>query len=242
MDEKVGEISNCPPSQNSENIRVLIISLHADPAQPSGAGEGGGTHAYVRELLRDSALNQRQCTVVTRHADPNLSAHQTLSDFTQIYRIKIGDIAPLDKKALNSLHDTTMSQILRVWEKLPNTPTVVHGVYWNSGRVAMDLSRMFSIPHLQTVISNGHRRYRTGYHDDEKNRIEMEQNVYTNANLIFCICEQEKEDLINFYHIKPEKIVVVGRPVPRVFSAPSHSVDGTPRTEIVELSGNNNAS
>lgn len=208
---------------------VLIISLHADPVQSSGSGEGGGTHAYIREILRSLALKCRHAAVVTRHADQNLPTSQRLSDYTVIHRIKLGDIAPIDKRLLNSFHDRTIKLIADIIKDQKWPIHVLHGVYWNSGRAAMDLSRQLGIPFVQTVISNGKRRLQQGYLDNADGRIEIETELYRAAAAIFCISREERNDLIDLYGVGSDKLHVIGRPVPLPFRYPAHDDCGIPR-------------
>ena len=52
---------------------TVIISLHADPSTPSGVGEGGGTHAYIRELMSGLALRGISSAFITRSSSSSLS-------------------------------------------------------------------------------------------------------------------------------------------------------------------------
>jgi len=225
------------PVPQNEPANALIISLHADPVQPSGCIEGGGTHAYVREMLRGLAYKCRYASVVTRHADPNLPADQRLSDFTAIHRIQLGEIAPIDKRFLNTFHDRTVKLIAEIIHNQKWPIHILHGVYWNSGRAAMDLSCQFGIPFVQTVISNGRRRLQQGYLDNADSRIEIETELYRAAAAIFCISSEERNDLIHLYGVDPDKLHVVGRPVPLPFRYPAQGNDGTPRYVDLELEG-----
>lgn len=228
---KRGEIDSIAPANTT------IISIHADPVQPSGAGEAGGTHAYVRELLRGLAHECRYATVVTRQADPQLPAIQRLSDFTSIHRIRLGAPAPIDKRLLNSLHDETVEGIKDVIKRQSWPTNVLHGVYWNSGRAAMDLSNQLGIPFVQTVISNGKRRLKEGYLDNADNRIEIEMDIFHAATAVFCISNEERDDLAHLYGVDTSKLYVVGRPVPFSFRHPAQGSFGIPRSLHLDFDG-----
>ncbi|WP_234571114.1 glycosyltransferase [Rhodohalobacter sp. 614A] len=208
---------------------VLIISLHADPIEPSGSGEGGGTHSYIRELLRRLAYESRYASVVTRHIDIKLPVFQRLSDYTSIYRIKLGKIEPMDKRFLNKYHDLSVQLIKEIIKELHWKVNILQGVYWYSGYTAMTLSKELSIPFVQTVISNGKRKRSEGCLDDDTERILVEKEIYDNASAIFCISGEEKKDLRELYKIDSSKLVVVGRPVPLPFLEYIYNSDKTPR-------------
>ena len=204
---------------------VHIISLHADPASPSGTGGAGGTHAYLRELL--TLLPQRgwSCCVVTRRTSAALPAQQVISAKAEIVRVTIGPLAPIDKALLDGLHDESVAQISAVFDSRPR-PTLLHSVYWNSGRVALDLSRRFGIPYVHTVISNGVRRGLTET-DASDRRVAVERAVFLGAARIFSISREERDDLVASYGINPTQIVVIGRPVSVAFRYPAHDQTGS---------------
>lgn len=210
----------------------LIITLHADPAEPSGVSGGGGTHAYVRELMREAAVNRRNCIVVTRRFAENLPQVQRISDYCTLFRITIGENAPMDKRRLNSFHDSTVAAISDVIASQENIPDIIHSVYWNSGRAAHDLSRKLGIPYVHTVISNGKRRLLQNANDNADDRLDVEQLVYDNATAIFSISDQEKRDLVDLYSVSAKKIFIVGRPVADCFINPPQNSFGEARSEL----------
>jgi glycosyltransferase involved in cell wall biosynthesis len=215
--------------EGSSRFRVHVVSLHADPATAAGAAGGGGTHSYLRELLTALPRRGRSITVITRRTTPLLAEHQPLSRFAEVRRVQIGTLAPVDKRLLDSMHalsvDAVRSAILAGGAPVP----VLHSVYWNSGRVAMELSRELGIRFVHTVISNGRRRTHAGAEENGARRIEVEQEVFDAAFRIFCICPAERDDLVELYGVDSTKIVVVGRPVSVEFLVPPHDELGNPQ-------------
>lgn len=214
---------------------VLLISLHADPFSPSGVGGGGGTHAYLRELMKEFALAGRSCALITRRADPESDVEQALTRSIRLFRIDIGPPGPLDKRQLNDFHHEAMAEARRVLGYLPARPSVLHSVYWNSGRLALDLSRETGIPYVHTVISNGIRRQLEGAGDQPSEREHIEREVFDRARAILSVSGEEKIDLIEHYGIDAAKIFVVGRPVDNSFLKPAHDDSGQPRPIRLEL-------
>ena len=214
---------------------VLLISLHADPFGPSGVGDGGGTHAYLRELIKELALAGRPCALITRRADPTSDAVEILNRRIRLFRIDTGPPGPLDKRRLNEFHDESMREARRIFTKLPTRPGVLHSVYWNSGRLALDLSKETGIPYVHTVISNGVRRRLEGAHDQPPERERIEREVFSRAWTIFSVSGEEKADLVNHYGVDANSIRVVGRPVDASFLEPAHDQCGQPRLIRFEL-------
>ena len=208
---------------------IVLISLHADPSTPPGAQEGGGTHSYLRELLAGFALKARRCTLVTRRTSPQSAEVEKITEDIKVVRIPSGPLRPIDKKLLNQYHEQSLKQTRRIAESLNDSEVVLHSVYWNSGRVAMELSEELSIPYVHTVISNGLRREREGAPSNAPHRIDFEHRIFAKAALIFCVSEEERDDLIELYGIAPERLIVIGRPVSSVFRRPAHDSMGVPR-------------
>jgi len=205
---------------------LVLISLHADPATPSGAGEGGGTHAYVRELIMGLLQSQWRLTVITRWADTGLPQRERLTDDSLIVRLQIGPVVPIDKRLLNDLHSVTVYQALKVLngERID----VIHSIYWNSGRLAQELAKNIHRPFVHTVISNGWRRWQEGARDQPPARIDVERLVFASAFGIFCVSYEERRDLIEHYAVSPNKVFVVGRPVAQTFRTPCRDEYGRP--------------
>ena len=208
---------------------IVLISLHADPSTPQGAHEGGGTHSYLRELLAGFALKGRRCTLITRRTSPQLVEVEKITEDIKVVRIQSGPLRPIDKKKLNQYHEQSLRQIRRIIESLSDSRVVLHSVYWNSGRVAMNLSEEFGVPYVHTVISNGLRREREGAPPNAPHRIDIERRIFTKAALIFCVSEEERKDLIELYEVAPKRLVVIGRPVGSVFRLPARDDMGIPR-------------
>lgn len=209
---------------------ILLICLHADPTQPSGTWEGGGTHAYLRELTVGLAARGHFCHVVTRRRFPDQASLVKVSPLTTLHRIDIGKQGPMDKRLLDSLHQETYARLNDVWLNLPSPPRLIHSVYWNSGRVAMDLSAAHAVPFVHTVISNGKGRLARGANGNSRNREAVEESVFRAAARIFSISEDEKQDLVALYGVDPGKIVVIGRPVDTAYLSPAQDELGQPRS------------
>lgn len=214
---------------NSGMIRVLMVSLHADPDSAAGIGEGGGTHLYVRELMTELPRLGVQLTIVTRSADTSLPTFRHINENVKLYRVKIGPKGPLDKRWLDAHHEETVERILSVIDLIDSQLDLLHSIYWNSGKAVHAISIKTGIPYVHTVISNGIRRRIEGGSESFGVREEIERIVFQGASKIFCICRQEKADLVNLYGINEDKIVVVGRPIAKSFWSPAHDEFGQPR-------------
>ncbi len=208
---------------------ILILSMHADPAMPPGYSEWGGTHTYMKELL--DSLNEKgiKSVLVTRQCMSELPLIEQYNQQCKIYRLQNGDAAPMDKTKLHEYHDANVLTVQKIIEDLGEKPLVIHSVYWNSGRIGMELSSKYQIPLVHSVISNSHGRQFRGAKEPVVKRAEYEQAIYDYSKWILCVSNDEKNDLIKFYNISPQKIIVAGQYIHTAFILPSHDNDGFPR-------------
>jgi D-inositol-3-phosphate glycosyltransferase len=221
-------MSDYPDHAGAMPRRVAIVSLHADPSSAPGAEGGGGTHSYVRELLVSLPARGWSCVAVARWADAELPERQQISPDAGIVRVRIGDVAPIDKRMLDGMHEESLARVREaILSSLP-APRLLHSVYWNSGRVAADLACELGLRFVHTVISNGARRKLEGASENAERRIATESRVFSEAFRIFCVSPEEADDLTSLYDVDPEKIVVVGRPASIAFLRPSHDERGRP--------------
>lgn len=209
--------------------QLLIISLHADPAMPPGVSEWGGTHTYMRELLTELCNETYDITLITRKAYQQQNDIEIISVSCRIIRLFLGDFGIFDKRSLFQLHELTVKQTLDILKENNIKPDIIHSVYWNSGHLAMVLSKLWDIPYVHSVISNGHGRNQHGATGTAPERIRIEEKVFHNASFILCVAESEKAEICKYYNINSDKIVVAGQYVHPSFIFPAHDSYGNPR-------------
>ena len=208
---------------------ILILTIHADPAMPPGYSEWGGTHTYMRELLDTFSDLHINCVLVTRRTMEELPPIEHYNDYCTIYRLQNGDIAPIDKTKLHIYHEDNLSAIQQIIQAIGTPPKVIHSVYWNSGRLGIELAELYNIPLVHSVISNSRGRQARGAYEPLPQRADYEQSIYNYAKWILCVSEDEKNDLIKLYNIPSEKLIVAGQYIHSSFILPSRDKNGFPR-------------
>lgn len=208
---------------------ILLISLHADPSMPPGAGEYGGGHMYPRELLLKLSNMNITVSLLVRKTYPSLPEVEKVNENCTVYRLNYGDIDPFDKQNLYVNRQKSLKLAEAVIERYHIAFQVIHSIYWNSGQLAWELSKLYHIPYVHSVISNGMQISLTKAKAIDSHRIETEKQVFQNASFIFCITDSEKEDLVKLYAIEASKIYVIGRLVPTPYKAPAHDTMGCPK-------------
>lgn len=202
--------------------------MHADPAMPPGYGECGGTQTYMRELLDEFGKLNVCCILITRKSMHYLPNEEQYNPTCKIIRLINGNDEPMSKLLLYQYHEENLEKISKIIDSQEGLPSVIHSVYWNSGRLAMELSRKYSVPFVHSVISNSRGRVSRGAYEPMAQRAKYEQEIYDHAQKILCVSEDEKNDLIKFYHISENKLIACGQYVDASFIAPSHDANGYP--------------
>lgn len=208
---------------------ILIITMHADPAMPPGYGEWGGTHTYMRELLDCLDDYGLDCVLITRQSMEELPAKEQYRPHCTIYRLQNGPAAPMPKTDLILYHEENLTKLQEIIENCGGRPLAIHSVYWNSGRLGMALSKKYGIPLVHSVISNSRGRVARGAKEPMLERAGYEQKIYKYAKWILCVSEDEKNDLIRYYQIAPEKLIVAGQYIHSCFITPARDHNGFPR-------------
>jgi glycosyltransferase involved in cell wall biosynthesis len=205
-------------------MKLLVITLHADPTIHPGAEEGGGTHMYINEVINLLIYKQVSSLIITRKASPG----NDLFDYenVKIKRIKLGPKRQWNKNFL-SAKETEINQLIKdELDSLNFNPTLIHSVYWYSGRSAITFSDKYKIPFIHTIISNGKRKQISGY-DVSDVQIATEMEIFNKASVLISVSNQEKEDMVHLYGINPEKIKVIGRGVDNIFLNSLYDSKGT---------------
>ncbi|MFC0516358.1 glycosyltransferase [Mucilaginibacter angelicae] len=211
-------------------MKILIITIHADPTIPPGAREGGGTHLYINELINMLIYRKAEALIITRKASPGNETF-TYGD-VKIRRMRLGPEATWDKNNFDDREGELLHMIQDIVADERFQPDLIHSVYWHSGRAAAALSDKWKKPFIHSVISAGMRKKITGYPVSEQ-RLATERLIFGSAKIIIAVSVQEKDDLINYYQVSSSKVKVIGRAVDQLFLASLYDDDGTllPLTE-----------
>jgi len=210
--------------------KILILTLHADPAMPPGVGEWGGTHTYMRELLLTLGNDTFELVLITRRVYPEQPTYEKLNDKCTIHRIDIGDFGGFDKRDLYFYHEESKSKIMTIINEMERPPSLIHSVYWNSGQLAKDISKELGIKYVHSVISNARGRNSKGALGTFSERIAVEESVFQNAERIICVANSEVNEIVSHYNIDRNKFVVAGQYIHPSFHRPAHNALGHTRS------------
>lgn len=208
---------------------IVVITMHADPAMAPGYDEWGGTHTYMKELLDEFGERKIRCIMFTRRSMQCLPYEEQYNEYCTVYRLTNGDNEPMSKTLLKEYHSQNVEQILEIIKKQDRIPEKIHSVYWNSGRIATELSAKLGIPFVHSIISNSRGRVKRGAYEPVPEREFYEQEIYDKAQWLICVSDDEAEDLMTLYNVDKDKIVVAGQYIHKSFVMPSHDPNDFPR-------------
>lgn len=212
---------------------LVLISVHGlirgQDLELGRDADTGGQTKYVVDLARALARHPAisQVDLITRRVvDPHVSddyAHpvEQLTDNARIVRIDAGPDAYIPKEALWDHLDSFMDN-LSVWLKEQDRmPDLVHSHYADAGYVGVRLAHLLGIPLIHTGHSLGRdkrkRLLARGLSRDDiektyniERRIDAEEEVLANADLVITSTHQEIEEQYGLYnYYDPQRMVVI---------------------------------
>lgn len=212
---------------------LLLISVHGlirglDLELGRDADTGGQTK-YVLDLARSLSLDddvERVDLVTRRVVDPAVSDDyaapvEILSDKMRIIRIDAGPEEYLPKEQLWDHLDSFTDNLLNWLNEQPRMPDMVHSHYADAGYVGVRLANLLAVPLIHTGHSLGRdkrkRLLARGLSRDEiehtyniARRIDAEEEVLANADLVITSTQNEIEEQYGLYnYYDPERMVVI---------------------------------
>lgn len=207
---------------------IVIIDLHCDPTIPSGAGDLAGGNTYSRNLLMQLMKTSYKNIFITRKKYPYLDEYIKLSDNSDFYRIDLGDFGPIDKDELQKYHNISMQKIRKLLSEYSGFKFIFHSSYWQSGLIALELSKEFNTFYVHTILSNAKKKaILNAAADNVEGRIEAEETVFNAAKYLICSSISEMDDMQSLYHIDYSKLILTGLPIHNSYSNPAYLPSGS---------------
>jgi sucrose-phosphate synthase len=212
---------------------ICLISIHGlirgyDLELGRDADTGGQTK-YVVDLARALAECDevsRVDLVTRRVADPEISDDyaeplENLGPKARIVRVDAGPDAYLPKETLWDHLDSFMDNLLAWLNAQQRMPDIVHTHYADAGYVGVRLSHLLGIPLVHTghslgrdkqqrLLAKGLSRQLINDRYNMERRIEAEEEVLANADLVITSTHQEIEEQYSLYdYYRPNNMAVI---------------------------------
>lgn len=189
--------------------RLALLSLHGCPVARLGEKDTGGMNVYVLQLAREFACRGLSVDVFTRAHDPADPTVVDLQPGARVVHLKAGPYAT-SKRNLFDYIPAFLRELSRFHLSEETSYDLVHSHYWLSGRVGMNLSKMWAVPHVTTFHTLAKTKMRALAEErDLERRGAAERLIIHDVDAMIVSTEEEKHDLVHLYGAQADKINVV---------------------------------
>jgi D-inositol-3-phosphate glycosyltransferase len=199
---------------SEQPLRVAMLSVHTCPLATLGGKKTGGMNVYVRELSRVLGRRGIAVDVFTRSQDPCVPHinDSALGPGARVVHIPTGpeqplsspDIYPYLPEFVTNVRDFARAEGLHY--------DVIHSHYWLSGWAARPLSEAWGAPVVQMFHTLGRMKNRIARETGQREpalRIDTEQTVMREADILVAATPAERIQLLWLYDADMEKIRVI---------------------------------
>ncbi len=189
--------------------RLALLSFHGCPVARLGEKDTGGMNVYVLQIAKEFARRGNKVDVFTRCHDPRDPQIVDLGDGARVVHLKAGPLSET-KEALYQYIPEFLNNLL-AFQRSEETPyDLIHSHYWLSGRVGMELSKSWNVPHVTTfhTLAKTKLQARAGEKEPDL-RVSVERRVMGSADAIIVSTAQERDDLARLYQTSPHKIRII---------------------------------
>lgn len=213
-------------------LYICLISIHGlirgQNLELGRDTDTGGQTKYVVDLARALADQDdvERVDLITRCvADPEVSEDykqpkEKLSDKASIIRIQCGPDEYIPKEQLWDLLDSFMDNLVNWLGNQPRMPDLVHSHYADAGYVGVRLANLLSVPLVHTghslgrdkrkrLLAHGLTRQEIEQTYNIERRIDAEEDVLANADLVITSTHNEIEEQYSLYnYYDPQRMMV----------------------------------
>src|SRR3990167_7265073 len=199
--------------------RVAMFSVHGDPLAKIGSSQSGGKNVYVYELSRWLAKTGWQVDIFCRWADKKIGPKKKIGRRVTVVRFQAGEVKVLPKEDFLSHLETFFTNFLTYKKDNKIQYDIIHGHYWDGGLLATHAQELLKIPFIQTFHSLGYVRNNTlkkfqklpsGLEEEKfEKRFEIEKKIARKADRIIAESPYEEDDLIRYYDVSNNRVVVI---------------------------------
>ncbi len=191
--------------------RIAFVSEHASPIALLGGVDAGGQNVYVDALARHLARLGHAVDVFTRRESPDAPAIVDWALGVRIVNLDAGPARPVPKDDLWPLMPAFRDALLAFVARDGARYDLIHGHFWMSGWVAIQVRRAIGVPVVQTFHALGAtKRREQGAADTSPSiRIAVETAIARTADGLIAQCPSERAELIADYGAPPDRISLV---------------------------------
>ncbi|MBV8695764.1 MAG: glycosyltransferase [Ktedonobacteraceae bacterium] len=191
--------------------RIAFLSEHANPLAMLGGADAGGQNVYVSEVSRNLAQRGYVVDVFTRRDSPATPEVTSYVPGVRVINLSAGPLQPRPKDELWPYMPAFRDALQHFIERDETHYDLVHGNFWMSGWVAVELRRRLAIPVVQIFHAMGKtkRLHQKRVDTSPGDRIQSELAVIQQADSIIAQCPHERFELVNDYGADPRKVALI---------------------------------
>jgi D-inositol-3-phosphate glycosyltransferase len=190
-------------------MRIAMLSVHGCPLARLGEKDAGGMNVYVRELSRALGVLGLEVDVFTRCVDYSTDPIVPLGPGSQVIHIEAGGVRYIPKQAIYDLLPEFTSNVKTFAQDQDVQYDLLHGHYWLSGLVGLDLKATWEVPLVQMFHTLGEVKNLVARSPDEMEselRIECERHIMANADRLMAANADERAHMVWFYGADERRI------------------------------------
>jgi D-inositol-3-phosphate glycosyltransferase len=192
--------------------RIAMLSVHTCPLAALGGKETGGMNVYVRELSRELGRMGFHVDVFTRSQNAQVPRIVPMGEQVRVIHLVAGPERPLPHEHTYRYLEEFVDSLeaFRLEEGI--TYDLIHGHYWLSGVVGLELRRRWSVPLLQMFHTLGALKNEVARSIEEREpplRLEEEARLVRDADRLIAATPVDRAHLVWYYEAAPHRIVVI---------------------------------
>ncbi|MFC1944778.1 glycosyltransferase [Chloroflexota bacterium] len=194
----------------TDQLKIAMLSVHSCSMAKLGGKDTGGMSVYIRELARELGRRGHSVDIYTRAYDPLDDQIVELGKGTRLIHLRAGELEDIHKLVVYSHLDDFACNVENFRKRNGLEYDLIHSHYWLSGWVGRQIQCWWNIPHITMFHTLGAVKNAIGIgEDDPELRIQTEKELAWNCHRIVAATEKEKEELVSYYHARPEIISVI---------------------------------
>ncbi len=190
-------------------MRIAVLSIHSSPLGRAGGKDTGGMSTYLRGLAQ--ALGQRghRVDLFTRSHDSSAKTVRQVGPNVRLISPEDG-LGELNKDQLYPHCRAVAESIAGFSQSEPGGYDLIFSHYWLSGVVGRILKERWGIPHLLMFHTLGQAKNESCPVENESPlRLQTEMELARNCDLLVAAAQGEKERLLKYFQLAPDKIALV---------------------------------
>lgn len=193
---------------------VLILCLLGNPYQLVE----GGYHKTVFEIIEYFKDKDVNITLITSNVLLSKDRYQKKYTNINFWELALNPDWVNNQDELYINIDLIIEKIQVIFKQCKDSITLIHSFQWINGYLAIKINPNHDIFHIHSIISSSYERKKNGFELRSQFQKQCEDSAFKKADILISITESEKQQLVDYYHISPDKILIVGRSVDFYYS------------------------